>query len=180
MYVLITGNVTEKHNGNKMYYYDVKRNDGVIGPAVILTKEEYVTAVSALVDDFEVGIVESVAPMINYYETGFYLRVEDELRLVELSANYYKVRITKDSLSVSRITKCDYYDFVSKVDGFNIYHDVININGEPKAVFSYYLTKLVEDVATTTVIDEGFYVEMEDEELSTFKWVRNFGVVHDN
>jgi hypothetical protein len=163
-----------------MYYYNVPRVNGVSGKATPLTKEEYEVAVYELVDD--ISSADTSCPMVNYYEDGFLLRVEDELRLVELTANYYKVSITRISLKVSRVTKQDYDDIASKIDGFNILDDVITVNGDDRYVISYYFTETDEGPQVyVDVIEEGFYIAMENEELSTFKWKRNYsGILNDN
>lgn len=162
----------------QMYYYNVIVGQDKKQQIIPLSKDEYANAVSELVDNFEFnfGNVDVTTPIeISYYERGFFLSTEDELSVVTTKVNYYQVSITAANLKINKITQQQYEDIASNVDGFNRYRDKIKIKGTQYDVICYW-----EGTSNHTVDNEGFYIVLENQELSTFEWVRTFGGVYDS
>ena len=160
-----------------MYYYNITLSKDESQKVTLITKDEYDKAVSELVDDFDIVDPTGHIPAeVTYYEGGFFLKTEDELILSESKMNYYKVSITKSALCVKKITKLEYDSVQQKKDNFYIFADYIEVNGVVRGVISYYIIDTQDDLFLhADVADEGFYVAMENEELSTFTWLKNCG-----
>ena len=168
---------------NTMFYYNVVNTDNKIQKIIPISEEEYAKSVNGIVNkaDYSFGQPGVSIPVeISYYESGFFLATTDELQLNESNMNYYKVTVTKDAVSVAQVTKKSYDDIALKVDKFNIFVDSVEIKGHSYPAYGFYLTAPTNNRNATTVVDEGFYIALENQELSTFKWIRNFGEVYDN
>jgi hypothetical protein len=158
------------------HYYNVLINDNKCTDIIPLTEEEYTNAIISLIDNFLCGDIETPPSptQITYHDNGYFLKTGVEIQLEESKTNYYKLTINKNLLRIEKVEKVQYDRVISSMDGFTVYEDIIKINGVERNIIGYYS---VYPPTSHHVImeDEGFYVELIDEELSTFEWIRNFG-----